>query len=86
MPDKNVLVLGFRPVGGEEVSILCEDFPGQREAIDAVARALDEGRSLTLHRARYDRDADENGLVINLANVISVRVLTTDIQAAGQYL
>jgi len=86
VPENNVLVLQFRPVGGEEVSVLCADFAGQREALDAVGRALDEGRSLLLTRARYDREEDENGMVINLANVVSVRVSTTDIAAAGQYL
>jgi len=39
-----------------------------------------------LTRARYDRQADENGVIINLANVVSVRVSTTDSAAAGQYL
>jgi hypothetical protein len=51
-----------------------------------LARALDERRSLVLIHARYDREADENGVVINLANVVSVRVSKTDSAATGQYL
>jgi hypothetical protein len=86
VPDNIVLIVHFRPVGGEEVSVLCADFAGEREAVEAIAGALDKGRSLVLTHARYDREADENGLIINLANVISVRVSTTDSAAAGQYL
>jgi hypothetical protein len=59
---------------------------GEREALEAVVRALDERRSLALTRARYDRQADENGVIINLANAVSVRVSKTDSAAAGQYL
>jgi hypothetical protein len=66
--------------------VICEDFAGEREALEAVARALDERRSLVLTRARYDRKADENGVIINLANVVSVRVSKTDRAATGQYL
>ena len=55
-------------------------------AIEAIARALDERRSLVLTRARYDRRDDENGVIINLANVVSVRLSKTDSTAAGQYL
>lgn len=86
MPDNIMLILRFHPVGGEDVSVICEDFAGEREALEAVARALDERRSLVLTRARYDRQADENGVIINLANVVSVRVSTTDRAATGQYL
>ena len=60
--------------------------PGEREALEAVARALDERRSLVLINARYDREADENGVIINLANVVSVRVSKTASAATGQYL
>jgi hypothetical protein len=49
-------------------------FAGESEALEAVVRALDERRSLVLTRARYNRQPDENGLIINLANVVSVRV------------
>src|SRR5258708_14692240 len=73
----------FHPVGGDDVSVVCEDFAGEREALEAVARALDERRSLVLTRARDDRQADENGVIINLANVGSVRLSKTDNPAAG---
>ena len=86
MPDNIVLIMRFHPVGGDDVSVVSEDFGGEREALEAIAQALDERRSLVLARARYDRDADANGLVINLANVVSVRVSTTDVPAAGAYL
>lgn len=86
MPENIALILQFRLVNGEEVSVLSEDFGGRLEALEAIARALDEHRSLVLTRARRNRDADEDGVVINLANVVSVRVSTTDSAAAGQYL
>ena len=86
MPDNIVLIMRFHPVGGEDVSVVCEDFAGEREALEAVARALDERRSLVLTRARYDRQADENGVIINLANVVSARLSKTDSAGAGQYL
>jgi hypothetical protein len=86
MPDNIVLILRFHPVGGEDFSVICTDFGGEGEALEAVARALDERRSLVLAHARYDRDADENGMIINLANVVSVRVSKTEGAATGQYL
>ncbi len=86
MPDNVVLIMRFHPVGGEDVSVISEDFTGEHEALEAVARALDERRSLVLRHARYDREADENGVIINLANVVSVRVSKTDSAATGQYL
>jgi hypothetical protein len=86
VPDNVVLILRFHPVGGEDVSVACADFAGEREALEAIAHALDERRSLVLTRARYDREAGENGVIINLANVVSVRVSKTDRAATGQYL
>ena len=86
MADNVELVLRFHPVGGEDVSVISADFGGEAEAIEAVARALDERRSLVLVRARYNREAGENGVVVNLANVVSVRVSKTDSDATGQYL
>ncbi|HCU96633.1 MAG TPA: hypothetical protein DHU96_29500 [Actinobacteria bacterium] len=86
MPEKVVLILRFHPVNGEDVSVVCADFGAEREALEAVARALDERRSLILTHARYDRQADESGVIINLANVVSVRVSKTDSAATGQYL
>ena len=86
MPDNAVLIKRFHPVGGEDVSVISEDFTGDHEALEAVAHALDERRSLVLRHARYDRETDENGFIINLANVVSVRVSKTDSAATGQYL
>ncbi len=62
------------------------DFGGEAEAFEAITRALDERRSLVLVRARYNREPRENGVIINLANVVSVRVSKTDSDATGQYL
>ena len=86
MPDNIVLIIRFHPVGGEDVSVVSEDFAGEREALEAIARALDEQRSLVLAHARYDRETDQNGVIINLANVVSVRVSKTDSAATGQYM
>jgi hypothetical protein len=80
------LIMRFHPVGGEDVSLISADFVGEAEALEAIAGALDERRSLVLVRARYDREAGENGVVVNLANVVSVRVSKTDSDPAGQYL
>jgi hypothetical protein len=86
VPDNVVLIMRFHPVGGEDVSVVSEDFTGEREALEAIARALDEQRSLVLRHAKYQREADENGVIINLANVVSARVSKTDSAATGQYL
>jgi hypothetical protein len=48
--------------------------------------ALDERRSLVLNKARYNREASEHGVIINLANVVSVQVSTIDNTTSGQYL
>ncbi len=81
-----ILMLRFHPVGGEDVSVLCGDFSGEGEALTAIARALDERRSLVLTQAKYGREADDHGVVINMANVVSARVSKTDGAAPGQYL
>jgi hypothetical protein len=86
VPDNIELIMRFHPVGGEDVSLISKDFGGEGEALEAIARALDERRSLVLTQARYDREAGENGVVINLANVVSVRVSKTDSVTTGQYL
>ena len=86
MPDNIVLIMRFHPVGGEDVSVVSEDFGGESEALEAIARALDERRSLVLAHARYDREADQSGVIINLSNVVSVRLSQTDTAATGQYL
>jgi hypothetical protein len=86
MADNVELVMRFHPVGGEDVSLLSKDFAGEAQALDAIARALDEHRGLVLAQARYNREAGESGMVINLANVVSVRVSSTDSDTTGQYL
>ena len=86
MPDNIVLIMRFHPVGGEDVSVVTEDFGGEREALEAIAQALDDRRSLVLTQARYDCEAGHSGVIINLANVVSVRVSKTDSAAAGQYM
>ncbi len=86
MPDNIVLMMRFHPVGGEDVSVVTEDFGGEREALEAIVQALDERRSLVLTQAIYDREAGQSGVIINLANVVSVRVSKTDSAATGQYL
>ena len=69
------------------VFLACDEVSSEeREALEATARALDERRSLILTHARYDREEDENGVVINMANVVSVRVSKTAGAATGQYL
>jgi hypothetical protein len=80
------LVIRFHPVGGDDVSLLSADFAGPQEALETIARAVDERRSLTLTHARDSREAGENGVVINLTNVVSVRVSKTDGDTTGPYL
>jgi len=86
MAHKVELIMRFHSVGGEDVSLLCDDFEGEKEALEAITRALDERRSLVLPRARYNREPNGHGVVINLANVVSVRVSTKDSDTTGQYL
>jgi hypothetical protein len=86
VPDNVELILRFHPVGGEDVSVLSEDFGGEKEALESIAQLMDERRSLVLTRARYNREAGENGVVVNLANVVSVRVSMKDSATTGQYL
>jgi hypothetical protein len=82
----NALIIQLHPVGGEDVSVISRDFAGEADALQAIAGALDERRSLILTQARYNREAGENAVVINLANVVSVRVSKTDSATTGQYL
>jgi hypothetical protein len=84
--DNVELVIRFHPVGGEDVSLLSADFGGPEQALEAIARALNERHSLVLSHARDNREAGENGVVINLANVVSVRVSKTDGEPTGPYL
>jgi hypothetical protein len=80
------LIMRFHPVAGEDLSLISADFGSEAEALETIGRAMDERRSLVLARARSNREARENGVVVNLANVVSVRVSTTDSDATGQYL
>lgn len=86
MADELELIMRFHLVGGEDVSLITSDFAGQAQAIEAIARALDEHRGLVLVRARHDRQEAESPVVVNLANVVSVRVSKTDSGTTGQYL
>jgi hypothetical protein len=86
VPDKTVLIMRFHPVGGEDVTVVCGDFIGEGEALEAVAHAIDEHRSLVLNEARYEREPEEIGVVLNLANVVSMRVSKTDGAWPGRYL
>ena len=86
MADNIELIMRFHPVGGEDVSVLSTDFASEAQALEAVAAAVDGQRSLVLAHARYNREAGENGMVVNLANVVSVRVSSRDSDATGQYL
>ena len=86
VPDSAQLIMRFHLVGGEEISVLSKDFGGEKEALERIAQLMDERRSLMLRRARYDREKAENGMVVNLANVVSVRVSMKDSSTTGQYL
>jgi hypothetical protein len=86
MAENIELIMRFHPVGGQDFAILSRDFTGEQPALEAIARALDERRSLVLTQARYDRDTSDNGVVINLPQMVSVRVASTDSATSGQYL
>jgi hypothetical protein len=86
MSDGTELIMRFHPVGGEDVSLISRDFGGEEEALQAIGHALDERRSLVLTQARYNRETSMSGMVINLANVVSVRVSNRDSATTGQYL
>jgi hypothetical protein len=84
--EKAELIIRFHPVGGDDVSLVSADFVGPGEALEAVTRALDERRCLVLVHARENREAGEHSMVINLANVVSVRVSKADRDTTGPYL
>jgi hypothetical protein len=84
--DNTELIVRFHPVAGEDVTLLTTDFGEPEAALQAIARALDERRSLILTHARYNREAGENTVVVNLANVVFVRVSRNDSETTGQYL
>ena len=62
------------------------DAAGSRGRATPAQGALDERRSLVLTHARYGRETGHSGVIINLANVVAVRVSKTDSAATGQYL
>ena len=86
MTDNVELIMRIHPVGGEDVSLISSDFDGEAAALEEIARALDERRTLVLTRVRYNREVDESSVIVNLANVVSVRVSKTDSDTTGQYL
>jgi hypothetical protein len=83
VPDGIVLIVRIHPVGSENVSWYRRTFAGEREALEAIAQALHERRSLVLTHARYDREADQNGVIINLANVVSLQVSEQTVRRAS---
>ena len=64
MPDNIVLIMRFHPVGGEDVTVGIGDFGGKREALEAIAQAQDERRSLVLTHARYGRETGHSGVIM----------------------
>ncbi|MBV1853672.1 hypothetical protein [Catellatospora tritici] len=86
MPESVELILRFHPVGGEDITVLSHDFVSEQEAVNAIAASIDERRSLVLTQARFDRESQVAGVVINSANIVSARVGRTDSAASGQYL
>jgi hypothetical protein len=84
--DNAELLIRFHVVAGEDISVISRDFSDEREAMTAIGDAVNEHRGLRLLEARYDREADVTGLVVNLANVVSVWMSKKDSAATGQYL
>jgi hypothetical protein len=88
MSDNVELILRLHALSGEDVTVVSTDFGEEREALEVLARAVDDRRCVVLIKARYNREADESGVVLNLANVVSVRVSQSDRASGekGQYL
>jgi hypothetical protein len=89
MPENVELIVRLHPTGGEDIAVWTRDFTGVGEAIDAIADAIDHRRNLTLRKVRYQGDLGQSAVVINLKNVVTVRVLESDASgddASGQYL
>lgn len=89
MPDNVELIVRLHPTTGEDITLHTWDFPGPREALAAMAQALDERRTITLTRARYEGDIAESAVIINLANLVTVRVMEadpSDVTSGGHYL
>jgi hypothetical protein len=86
MADNPELIIRFHAVSGEDLSVLSRDFHDESEALETIARAMDERHSLMLTHGRYNREAAESGVIVNLTNVVSVRLGRTDTATTGQYL
>ena len=80
------LFIRVHAVGGDDLLVVSRDFGSQQEATEAITRALDARHSLTLRRARFNRESAQSVVVLNMANVVAVRVAPTDSAATGQYL
>ncbi|MGI5171688.1 hypothetical protein ACQEU3_45815 [Spirillospora sp. CA-253888] len=71
-PANNELIIRFHRIGGD-VSVATTDFTEPAQALQTIAHALDQQRSPTLTQARYNHEPND-AVIINLANVISIRV------------
>ena len=80
------LFIRVHAVGGDDLLVVSRDFGSEQEATEAITRALDVRRSLILSRASFNRESAQSVVVLNLANVVAVRVARTDSAATGQYL
>ena len=85
-PGRVDLFIRIHAVGGDDLLVVSRDFGSELEATEAITRALDVRRSLTLTRASFNRESGESVVVVNLTNVVAVRVSRTDSAATGQYL
>lgn len=85
-PERVDLFIRVHAVGGDDLLVVSRDFGSEQEATEAITRALDARRSLTLRRASFNRESAQSVVVLNLANVVAVRVAPTDSAATGQYL
>jgi hypothetical protein len=72
--DNVELIVRFHPVAGADVTLLTTDFGAPDGGPAGDRRALDERRSLIFTHARYNREAGENAVVVNLANVVCAGV------------
>jgi len=86
VPDNIVLIMRFHPAGGENVTVQSEYFVEELESLEDIPQSQDKRRSLVLTHARYGRETGHSGVIINLANVVAVRVSKTDSAATGQYM
>ena len=80
------LFLRIHALSGEDMLVVSRDFGSELDAARAIARALDDRRSLTFTHASFSRESQESVVVVNPANVVAIRVSRTDSAATGQYL